>query len=41
VVVDGWVEIELGTAAPALSIRELLLAHARASARRPDASGSC
>ncbi len=36
--VDGWVEIDLGTAQPVLSIRELLLAHARADARRSDAS---
>jgi nitrite reductase/ring-hydroxylating ferredoxin subunit len=30
-VVDGWVQVDLGTAQPRMTLRELLLAHARPS----------
>jgi nitrite reductase (NADH) small subunit len=34
-VVDGWVQVDLGTAPPQRSMREILLAHARGDDRSP------
>jgi nitrite reductase/ring-hydroxylating ferredoxin subunit len=34
-VVDGWVKVDLGTAPPRLSMRDILLAHARGGQHRP------
>jgi nitrite reductase/ring-hydroxylating ferredoxin subunit len=34
-VVDGWVEVDLGTPGPGRSLREILLAHARGEERGP------
>lgn len=33
-VVDGWLQVDLGAAQPRMSVREILLAHARADDRR-------
>jgi nitrite reductase/ring-hydroxylating ferredoxin subunit len=35
-VIDGWVQVDLGAAQPRLSLRETLLAHARADGRRAE-----